>query len=304
MASTSTVFDDDGLRVSVQFGTQRSAVLVVFSGAALLFGGTPQEEFFRSTQGLEVTRVFVVDKTISFYSRLAHNQKILAEIQKVLRPLEPARVVTIGVSAGGLGAVIFAKLLNAQACIAFSPQFTVHAHRLGGPPIYKPASLDPVLDVDDAGAFVFSKCRYSIITGNVGADIIHASHIGAAADGFASIQIADHRVANFVITARGFLPLIESAFAAESPPKREYVGILRRCLPTAFIDPIACRQMVRMIKSMPNLAETWDSLEPQRAAWAVGAINDWLLRDKEAEWKWREQYAKIAAVMLAGWQFG
>ena len=47
---------------------------------------------------------------------------MVALFQEKIKEYEPSRVVTLGVSAGGFGAILFGCLLKADSVIAFSPQ--------------------------------------------------------------------------------------------------------------------------------------------------------------------------------------
>jgi pimeloyl-ACP methyl ester carboxylesterase len=118
-----TLVDTSTLRIALR----RSAVAtdvtaVAFAGVQGAFGGIPVEEFAGSL-GRSATphdAVFVIDKTRGWYN------ETVPDIGAVLAPhLAGRRVVTLGNSMGGFGALLFAERLNAAAALAVCPQYSI-----------------------------------------------------------------------------------------------------------------------------------------------------------------------------------
>jgi pimeloyl-ACP methyl ester carboxylesterase len=115
------IIDSDVLRITATQGDTDIAI-VAFSGVGLQLDGIPQEEFVTTLQGATHSQYFVVDKNRSWYNATA------LDIVTTLTPLldRYRKVVTLGNSMGGFGAVYFAsRLPNVRAAISFSPQFSV-----------------------------------------------------------------------------------------------------------------------------------------------------------------------------------
>jgi pimeloyl-ACP methyl ester carboxylesterase len=117
------IVDDEMLRITATRGNTDTAV-VTFSGVGMQVDGIPQEEFVKTLQGATHSQFFVVDKVRSWYNATAR------DIVSTLSPLLGGyrKVVTLGNSMGGFGAIYFASQLpNVRTAVSFSPQFSVNA---------------------------------------------------------------------------------------------------------------------------------------------------------------------------------
>ena len=117
----SPIVDDSALRISITPGDTDVAV-VSFSGIEQELGGVPREEFVNTLAGSTHSEFFVVDKQRTWYNATA------PAIVSTLHPrlLNFRKVVTIGNSMGGFGAIYFAsRLPNCRTAIAFVPQFSI-----------------------------------------------------------------------------------------------------------------------------------------------------------------------------------
>lgn len=117
------ITDTRALRITATPGDTDTAV-VAFSGVGFQLEQIPQEEFVTTLQGATHSRFFVVDKRRSWYNATA------SDIIAILTPYlaRYRKVVTLGNSMGGFGAVYFAsRLPNVRSAISFSPQFSVDA---------------------------------------------------------------------------------------------------------------------------------------------------------------------------------
>lgn len=122
---------------SRELGDQSSSVVADMGGDSrtllIAFGGLqgrlamPAFEFFNSTRGIPVKRVFVRDLRQAWYHRgLSGEEATLMDVVDSLRELiarsEVERLVVIGNSAGGYAALVFGTLLGADTVVCFSPQ--------------------------------------------------------------------------------------------------------------------------------------------------------------------------------------
>ncbi|MEL7689621.1 hypothetical protein [Citromicrobium bathyomarinum] len=97
-------------------------VFVCFTGIKQGLGGLGAEEFVGSTRREGHTALFVSDLQRSWYNGFPPEH-----LQTILRPyVEGRRVITLGNSMGGFGAIWAAQWLGAERAIAFAPQFSVH----------------------------------------------------------------------------------------------------------------------------------------------------------------------------------
>ncbi len=117
------LFDDDTLRIACRRAPGDTDLAVVaFAGVQGAFGGIPVEEF-ASSLGRATTphdAYFVIDKTQGWYNQTSAN------IDAVLRgQLARRRIVTLGNSMGGFGALLFGDRLGAFATLAICPQYSI-----------------------------------------------------------------------------------------------------------------------------------------------------------------------------------
>jgi pimeloyl-ACP methyl ester carboxylesterase len=101
-------------------------LLVVFAGIA---GepGIPSYDFLSISATQGVKRLFLRDHRRAWYHRgvlgLADSaDELAAELRRMIDECEARRVVSVGHSAGGYAALLYAGLLGADAALAFSPR--------------------------------------------------------------------------------------------------------------------------------------------------------------------------------------
>ena len=119
------LIDDSDLRISFLHGNIREgAAIVSFAGIGHGYGGLQVEEFARTLAGRPLRHdvYFVIDKNRSWYNRGTD------KLEQVLLPhLAGRRLITLGNSMGGFGALLFAaRWPSCEAGIAFVPQYSVH----------------------------------------------------------------------------------------------------------------------------------------------------------------------------------
>jgi pimeloyl-ACP methyl ester carboxylesterase len=116
---------DPNLSVGYELTSQSKTMLIAF--AALAPYKPPPFHLFEFTSSLTVKRMFVRDPERVWFQRgiPGFGQTIdeaAASLRLVLEEQEIERLVMIGNSAGGYGAMVFGALLEADLVLAFSPQ--------------------------------------------------------------------------------------------------------------------------------------------------------------------------------------
>lgn len=111
-------------------------VILAFTGAAFKFGGMGGTEFSRSlaAAGVHSDILFLSDLTRSWYNAPA------GEILTFLKERYPRRrVITLGNSMGGYGALLFSRLLpECELAVSFSPQYSVLPDHVPGEDRWQP----------------------------------------------------------------------------------------------------------------------------------------------------------------------
>jgi hypothetical protein len=125
----------DGILADVE--REGSTLLIAFGGLYGKFAGMPVFEFFSllAREDPAVKRVFVRDLRQAWYQHGVEGAgasvpEVAARLREIAATSGAERVVTIGASAGGFGAILFGALIEADAVHAFSPQtFVDRRHR-------------------------------------------------------------------------------------------------------------------------------------------------------------------------------
>jgi pimeloyl-ACP methyl ester carboxylesterase len=186
------VVDSERLRITEYPGT--SGVHVVsFTGIGFQMGGIQTEEFRRSLSGADRrhTVTYVIDKTKSWFNTTG--QEI---VDTLLERTAPAgRVVTLGNSMGGFGAVLFAGLLpRCDRTIAFAPQFAVSPARMPEREYRWPALRAAITEhrFEHALAHHVPGGRYQVFCGaSSGLDRLHADLFKAHGSGAAEVFLIE-----------------------------------------------------------------------------------------------------------------
>ncbi len=123
-------FEDDRLRISHGEGDADTAV-IAFAGVGLALGGIQIEEFSsslsRAGQGGRPSAIFVIDKRRRWYND-GIATPIVEVVNGVLARLGARRVVALGNSMGGFGAVALGpRFPGCVRVVGFSPQSSVRA---------------------------------------------------------------------------------------------------------------------------------------------------------------------------------
>ena len=97
-------------------------LVIAFTGVRFGMGGIVKREFERSLAGLDMSVCYVIDRRRAWYNYAT--DELTALLRRVAADHE--RVVTLGNSMGGFGAIYFAGLLDGcSRAIAFCPRFSV-----------------------------------------------------------------------------------------------------------------------------------------------------------------------------------
>lgn len=126
MSEREILIDDDELELSWLDG--RSDRLVVsFTGIGLKDRPVQGIEFPRIASADGANKVaFVVDRKRSWYNTPGLIGRVVEAIRALAARKGVRRIVTLGNSMGGYGAVLFANPLGAERAISFVPQFTMN----------------------------------------------------------------------------------------------------------------------------------------------------------------------------------
>ncbi len=117
------VFEDARLRVSFEAGCGGDEIVLVFTGVRHGVAGIKKDDFVRTNRTSAITRdvYYINDLRHSWYNGIRQ------DVVDVLSPrIEGRRVVTLGNSLGGFGALMFSGLFEScDVAIAFAPQYSV-----------------------------------------------------------------------------------------------------------------------------------------------------------------------------------
>jgi pimeloyl-ACP methyl ester carboxylesterase len=120
---------DPNLPLSLDLERDSSTLLVAFGGMKGMLG-VPTFEFFKSTGGIAVKRLFVRDLRQAWYHHgiPGHGDTIegvSASLGALLAGHGVERLVVAGNSAGGYAAMLFGTLLQADVVLGFAPQTVI-----------------------------------------------------------------------------------------------------------------------------------------------------------------------------------
>lgn len=118
--------DEEDLQVRWLAG-QSDRMVVSFTGIGHRQGAWQRIEFVKTASaGGENVVVFVTDRKRTWFNGAGLIERIVAAVKGLAERLGIRRIVTLGNSMGGYGAVLFANRLGAEQAISFVPQFTMN----------------------------------------------------------------------------------------------------------------------------------------------------------------------------------
>lgn len=171
MASFEQAFADPTRGLIVDPTTSGPTLLIAFGGIASQIGGVPPFEFLSVVRTQDARRVFVRDLDQCWYQRgvrgaSTNAEETTAALRAIIDDTSPSRVVTLGTSAGGFGAIAFGCAIGADLALAFGPQtFTStwlrrwHRDRRWAEEILTLDALDPAGVVRDLLPIVKTSAR-------------------------------------------------------------------------------------------------------------------------------------------------
>lgn len=118
----SPVHTDDDLRITSMGDTDAPNLFLCFTGIKQAMGGIGAEEFVGTTVKDEFSALFVSDLRRSWFNGFAPEKLV----DLVGDRASGRRIVTIGNSMGGYGAIWATRYFDAATAIAFAPQYSVH----------------------------------------------------------------------------------------------------------------------------------------------------------------------------------
>jgi pimeloyl-ACP methyl ester carboxylesterase len=127
MEALQPLLTEDDLAISYLPGSGPDLV-VAFTGIGALDGPHQKEEFIR-VAGMEGQNhvAFVKDRLRSWFSAPGLQARIIAAVLALRRRLGPGRVMTLGNSMGGHGALLMAGRMGADVAVGFAPQYSMKA---------------------------------------------------------------------------------------------------------------------------------------------------------------------------------
>ena len=125
----SVLLENDELRLRIQVGTSDTLV-VAFTGIGHKMGSSLNNEFAgTASQRGENSVIFVADMLRSWFSRPGMMETISREVVRFAKARGIKRIMTIGNSMGGYGALLLPAFAKVDVAIGMSPQLTMH-HKL------------------------------------------------------------------------------------------------------------------------------------------------------------------------------
>jgi hypothetical protein len=127
-ADARVLFADDSLRITTIGDPASPNVFLSFTGLYHAMGSIKMEEFVGTTRLPGYFAIFITDLKRSWFNGFPP--------EAILEPIAPLvagkRIVTIGNSLGGFGAIWISRYLPVDVALAFCPQFSVHPDEVPG----------------------------------------------------------------------------------------------------------------------------------------------------------------------------
>jgi hypothetical protein len=227
-ATPAVVHDDDMVAIAHLPGTSGVGI-VSFSGPDPEYGGLTPQEIRNCLPDTQHDIWFVTDKTRHWYNETYDAILFLLQIEMTRRNI--TRVVTLGNSMGGFGAILFAKhIVNCTRAVAFAPQSAIAPQIVG----WETRWRDVIADVKewrslDAAKELDPWISYYIIVGAAAPrDVKHASRFKSSDVTVHRVEDARHNVAKFLQQKGSLAPLINDLVNSETvdfPALRERLNL-------------------------------------------------------------------------------
>jgi hypothetical protein len=216
------------LRLSLAPGGSDCLVLA-FTGVGQALGGLQTEEFVGTSAGAGVnTALFVTDLQRSWYNAPGLIETAVQAIEQVRSTRQFGRVVAIGNSMGGYGAILFSAYVSMDVAIGFAPQFSVHPRIVPRETRWRSyTSRISCFRHDDLSRAFVERTRYFIFHGD-GREERRQHRLFPAGPNICHLILprADHDAAK-LLKKRGLLkPAVDACIANEPERLR---ALLREC---------------------------------------------------------------------------
>jgi hypothetical protein len=290
--SPDAIYEDETIRVSGIRGGDK-ALFVAFTGIGHRLGAMQREEFVRVAQaGGEHSVLIVHDKTRSWYNEPSFADKLQPIVAEWGARCE--KIVTIGNSMGGFGAIVFAGLLDADVAIAFSPQFSVSPTVLPKENRWNEfTSKIKEFIYESAGSYIVPGCEYYLFQGDGGKDWNHVGSFPILSNVHQFvIRDGPHNIAA-ILKSRGFLSKIVSACTAGDMPTLTDIMVTYNgaTLRSATDDPWATAQRPRRGgERLDPTAHLPELPKPSRELHTLEERRDLRRTHKRAS-KWQKRWA-------------
>jgi len=110
----------------------KDILVVNFSSKGLLEADKVVPEFVRTFTILGYNSLYVLDITKSWFQDVNIQSAIKNKITDVINNTKPKKIVFMGLSMGGFGAILFSKFFKCDKVIAFVPQIDLlYEHKIG-----------------------------------------------------------------------------------------------------------------------------------------------------------------------------
>jgi hypothetical protein len=211
------IFENARLRVSFEAGSSDSdEVVLAFTGGRHALAGIDKDDFVKTNRASPIIRdaYYINDLRRSWYNGIRQ------DVVDVLSPrIEGRRVISLGNSLGGFGALMFSGLFETcDTAIVFAPQYSVRPELAPFETRWEEFSMH-IDGFENDTCFLpgvdYARCRKYIFCGaNDSSDLMHAEHIIRVAKGDTNVFAVDgcgHDV-SFKLKEHGLLGgLIEAA---------------------------------------------------------------------------------------------
>jgi hypothetical protein len=224
------LYEDEALRIAGigplvatgWFGTRLfsrrrtgGTLVASFTGIGAGMDVVQAEEFAGMASRKDRSVVFVTDKQRSWYNAPGLYERVIAELQPHIR--DAGRVVTLGNSMGGFGALLFAAPLGARIALAFAPQASISGRIIPSETRWRKfiRAIDHIR-FEHVGDHMDEERAYFVVHGGGGDDIqqIEAFRPSGALHHYV-VPGGRHNIAAELKAAGQLSPLIEAAMAGD-----------------------------------------------------------------------------------------
>lgn len=175
------VYRDKGLQLLAQKGPGDSAIVVFSSLYGNFPSAQPEMAGTASARGARPA-VFVRDLAQGWFQDPGTAATLVREVRGYLSRIGAKRVMAVGDSMGGYGALVFAHEIGADTALAFAPQYDVSPAAMPDDPRWKEfRDRIPTYSRGAVDRYLSPDVTYYVLHGREGPDIVHWSRFPVAA---------------------------------------------------------------------------------------------------------------------------